>query len=165
MSYRVELKNESTRFQHLRRQLLSDYPEIDEETLADTLEGATDLNEAISAIVRSALDDETMAEALKARMEDMRARLERIRNTASNKRLAALDVMQQVGLKKVTEADFTVSLRPAPLGVIVTDEEAVPDDFKVEQPVKIDRRRLLEHLKHGEVIAGAALTNQRNSFL
>jgi hypothetical protein len=158
------LNSEISRFEHLRRQLLEDYPEIDEETLADTLEGATDLNEAISAIVRSALDDEAMAEALKTRMDDMKVRLERIRTTASNKRLAATDVMEQVGLKKVTEADFTVSLRPAPLGVIITNEEAIPDAFKVPQPARIDKRRILDHLKHGESVTGATLTNQRNSL-
>ena len=164
MTFNRSILAEANRFEQLRRQLVEDYPEIDDETLADTLEGATDLNEAISAIIRSALDDEAMAEALRVRMDDMRTRLERIRNAASNKRIAALDVMERVGLKKVTEADFTISLRPAPLGVIVTDEDAVPDAFKLPQPAKLDRRRLLEHLKHGEVITGAALTNQRNTL-
>ena len=158
------LTAETSRFDELRRQLLEDYPEIDDETLADTLEGATDLNEAISAIVRSALDAEAMAEALKARMEDMKARLERIRTTASKKRLAVMNVMERVDLKKVTQADFTVSLRPAPLAVVVTDENAVPDAFKVPQPAKLDKRRILEHLKHGEAVAGATLTNKRNTL-
>ena len=161
MHHDRKIQVEFSRFENLRRQLLENYPDIDDETLMDTLEGATDLNEAISAIVRSALDDEAMAEALKGRMEDMRARLERIRRTASNKRLAAIDVMEKVGLSKVTEPDFTISLRPAPVGVVVTDEEAVPKAFKIPQPARIDKRRLLEHLKPGEVITGAALTNPR----
>ena len=62
------------------------------------------------------------------------------------------------------EADFTVSLRPAPLGVVVTDEESIPDDFKVPQPARVDKRRILEYLKHGESVTGATLTNQRNSL-
>ena len=161
MQEKQVLNCEANRFEHLSRQLLRDYPDIDEETLADTLEGATDLNEAISAIVRSALDDEAMAEALKARMEDMRARLERIKTTASNKRLAALDVMEQTGLSKVTVPDITISVRPAPVGVVITDDEAVPNTFKVPQPARVDKKGLLKHLKNGEVITGAALTNPR----
>ena len=41
----------------LRRRLLEAEPDLDETTLLDTLEGLTDLNEAIAELVRSALVD------------------------------------------------------------------------------------------------------------
>jgi hypothetical protein len=164
VTHTSRLQAESNRFERLRRELVEVYPDIDDETLFDTLEGATNLNEAISTIIRSALDDEAFASALKSRIEDMRQRLSRIQHAASSKRLAALDVMEQVSLKKITEAEFTISVRPSPPGVIVTDEDEIPNDFKVPQPAKIDRRKLLDHLKIGEAISGAMLSNTRNTL-
>jgi predicted RNA-binding protein len=65
---------------YLREHLLAAYREaIDEETLRDTLEGISDLPEALAAVVRSYLDDLMMAAALGMRIEDMQARLSRSR--------------------------------------------------------------------------------------
>ena len=72
------LSIEFNRCTELRRRLIEADPEIDETTLLDTLEGATNLHEAIGEVVRSALDDETLADGLKLRLEAMRGRLEKI---------------------------------------------------------------------------------------
>ena len=45
----------AARFGALRDRLLVEVPDIDEETLADTLEGITDLREMLAELVRSAL--------------------------------------------------------------------------------------------------------------
>ncbi len=155
---------EISRFEHLRRHLIESYPDIDDETLFDTLEGATSLNEAIGAIVRSAVDDESLAEALKARVDSMRERLSRIQHTASNKRLAALEAMEQVDLKKIVEPDFTISVRPGSPGVVVTCDDTIPDAYKVPQSPKIDRRKILDALKGGADIPGAVLSNIQNTL-
>jgi len=159
-----ELSFEVSRFEHLRRYLMETYPDIDDETLFDTLEGATNLNEAVGVIVRSALDDEALVQALKARIEGMRERLSRIQNTASNKRLAALEAMEQVELKKIVEPDFTISVRPGSPGVVVTCDDTIPDAYKVPQPPKIDRRKILDALKAGADVPGAVLSNIRNTL-
>jgi hypothetical protein len=44
-----------------------EFPEVAEETLADTVEGLSDLDEAIAEILRSRLDDLALADALQAR--------------------------------------------------------------------------------------------------
>ncbi len=54
-----------------RQQLAERFPDADEEILADTLEGLTDLNEMIVQVTRSYLDDKSMVQALRARIDDM----------------------------------------------------------------------------------------------
>src|SRR6476661_1958429 len=49
------LKVEASKYLQLKRGLIADYPEADEDTLLDTLEGITDLHEMIAAVIRSAL--------------------------------------------------------------------------------------------------------------
>jgi hypothetical protein len=56
------LIHELTYHDYLREQIRNDFPDIDEETLADTLEGLTNLNEMLGAVVRSHLDDMEMVE-------------------------------------------------------------------------------------------------------
>ena len=95
----------------LRRRLIEADPDIDETTLLDTLEGATDLHEAIGEVIRSALEDEAMLSGLKGRLEDLKERLERIRLRIEKKRQVALTVMEDTGIEKLMQPDFTVSLQ------------------------------------------------------
>jgi hypothetical protein len=52
---RGQLTVEASKYQLLRQRLLADYPNLEEETVADTLEGITDLHEMIAVVIRSAL--------------------------------------------------------------------------------------------------------------
>ena len=49
--------------------LARDFPEADEETMADTIEGASDLPGLLTAVLRSRLEDLSLAEALRHRLE------------------------------------------------------------------------------------------------
>ena len=51
------LNHELANHEYLRQQLEKKFPDIDEETLLDTLEGITDLHEMIAEVVRSRQDD------------------------------------------------------------------------------------------------------------
>jgi hypothetical protein len=152
---------EITRFAELRRRLVEADPDIDERTLADTLDGATSLKEAIGGIIRSALEDQHLAEALKSRLEQMRERLARIEATAENKRQVALAAMEEADLEKILEPDFTVSLRAAPPGVVIVNAQDIPEWFWIPQSPKLDKRRILETLKAGTAVMGAELANTR----
>jgi hypothetical protein len=75
---RDSLKAEIPKYQLLRERLITDFPNIDEETRVDTLEGITDLHEMIAAVIRSALVDEALHSGLRGRLEHMKERLSRL---------------------------------------------------------------------------------------
>lgn len=63
--------------------------------------------------------------------------------------------------QKMKEAEFTISYRKSE-AVEVADEAAVPDEFRIPQPDKIDRAALKAALKNGAVIAGAQIVERQN---
>ncbi len=153
------LHQELATHQYLRQQLAEQFPEADEETLLDTLEGLTNLNHMLAAVVRSQLDDAFLAQALRARMDHMQERLERIKTRVENKKVLIATVMERTDLRKITEPDFTLSLRATPRPLVVVDESEIPERFWNPQPAKLDRRGLIEALKAGQTIEGATLGN------
>ena len=126
---RVQLTVEASKYQLLRQRLLADYPNLDEETLADTLEGITDLHEMIAAVIRSALVDEALQAGLRFRVDDMRERLSRLEQRASKKRQLALEAMTEVGLTKLEQSDFTASARAGSPALVVIAEETIPEAY------------------------------------
>src|SRR5712691_2268163 len=105
------LKNEVRLYQCLRERLLDRFPEADDETIRDTLEGISDLHEMITAIIRSALIDEALQVGLRSRLDDMKQRLLRLEERGIKKRQLALEAMSEVGLRKLEQPDFTASAR------------------------------------------------------
>ena len=156
---RQELRNELLHYEYLREQLAAQYPDADEETLLDTLEGITDLHEAISAVMRARLNDLTLASALKSRISNMQDRLSRIDIRAEAMKTAIVTVMDRAGIKKITDPEFTLSLRPVSPGLKLTNEALIPDEFWSPQPPRLNRRDLLITLKAGDVVSGAVLGN------
>jgi hypothetical protein len=111
------------------------FPDADEETLVDTLEGLSNLPDMLAEVLRSQLDDHSLVSALKARIGDMQARAGRIEERARKKRELVCSVMERADLKKLMEPDFTVSLRPTRPPLAVVDEEAVPDELAAGRDV------------------------------
>ena len=116
-------------YRAIRDRIRAEDPQIDEQTLADTVEGLTDLHEIITAIIRSALADEALATGLKGRIADMQERLDRLQDRASKRRQIAKDVMVELDLKKIIAPDFSVSIRAGLPSLMVIDEAAVPSIY------------------------------------
>jgi Siphovirus Gp157 len=157
----MQLKSELIRYQGTRERLLAIWPEIDCETLTDTLEGITDLHEMIAAVIRSALVDEALHAGLRFRVDDMKERLSRFELRASKKRQLALEAMTEVGLTKLEQPDFTASTRAGSPALVVIAEDRIPESYWQPQPPKLDRQAILGELKRGIEIPGAQTSNPK----
>ena len=164
LSEHQPLNREVSKHKLLLERLLAAYPEDSRDDLADTLEGLTDLNEMIAAVIRSALVDEALQQGLTVRMNDMKERMARLAQRSAKKRSLALEAMSEAGLKKLEQSDFTASTRSGVPALIVVSEEKVPESYWVPQPAKLDRQSLLTSLKRGENIVGAELSEPKTTL-
>jgi len=152
---------EVPKYQLLKERLTTEFPDLDEETLNDTLEGITDLHEMIAAVIRSALVDDALSTGLRTRLGEMKERLTRLEERGAKKRQLALEVMDEVGLSKLQEPDFTASTRAGSASLLVKSEGDVPAPYWIPQPPRMDRQALLGELKRGAEIPGVQLNNPK----
>jgi hypothetical protein len=155
----MDLKFAAINYRSIRDRIREQDPQIDEQTLADTVEGLTDLNEILTTIIRAALTDEALATGLKGRIAEMQGRLDRLQDRAAKRRQIAKDVMVELDLKKLTATDFTASIRPGMPALMVIDEAAVPSIYWEPRDPKLNRQGLLADLKGGAEVTGVALSN------
>src|SRR5260221_9142366 len=156
---RAALRNSLAIFEQIRDELRMEFPEVDEDALRDTLEGLSNLPEILAAILRSHLDDVAVVTALRTRLSDMQERLSRIEGRAEKKRALVTSVMARADLRKLTEPDFTVSLRPTAPPLMITAEAEIPEKYWKPQPPKLDRKSLIATLTPGQTGPGTAFAN------
>jgi hypothetical protein len=155
------LRTELQRYQVVRERLVQEFPDSDDETIRDTLEGITDLHNMIAVVIRSALVDEALHSGLRFRIDDMKERLSRLELRAGKKRELALHAMSEAGLSKLAQPDFTASTRAGSPALVVIAENKIPDPYWLPQPPKLDRQAILRELKRGLEIPGAEMSNPK----
>jgi hypothetical protein len=146
-------------YRGIRDRIRAQDPQIDEQTLADTVEGLTDLHEIVAAVIRAALADEALARGLKCRISDMQGRLDRLEDRAAKRRQIAKDVMVELDLKKLNAPDFTASIREGIPALMVLNEDAVPSIYWQPSEPRLKRQELAYELKQGAEIDGVALSD------
>jgi hypothetical protein len=144
----------------LREALLREFPTLadDEPALLDTLDGISDFPERCRALIVSSFDDETMAEALAARVKKMASRKSRLEDRAARKKYLVQAAMETAARRRFDFPEATVTLTKGSRHVIVTDEKALPDAYVkiIRKPIKADIKTALEG---GDEVPGAVLSN------
>ncbi len=146
--------------ERLRNELLERWPELanDEEVLADTLEGASDLPGVTAQIIRSALADELLSAGITGHIDQLRRRKQRLEERASRKRALALYAMQEGNLPRITQPDFSAHVGRSRSKVIITDEDALVLEY-VRLKREPDKTAIGEALRKGDTVDGATLSN------
>ena len=142
----------------IREHLLSEFPDIDPQTLRDSIDGETDLLDVVAGLLTAALDDEYTCEAITMSIKDRQARRDRYEHRAEKRREAALKIMQAIGERKIERPEFTASIRAVPPSVVVDDQTAL-GSYHMRVKYEPDKARIKETILAGEAVPGAHLTN------
>ena len=162
MTNEYKLDQHLRHHEYLRKELAERFPDADEETLRDTLEGMTDLTDMLAELIRSSLDDRALVTALKQREADMKERRERFENRAQKKRDLVEATMERADIKKIAEADFTAGMRAGKRKVMIIDEAAIPDNYWRNPDPVLDKITLYNALQaDGATVTGAVLNNPK----
>jgi anion-transporting ArsA/GET3 family ATPase len=146
----------------LKEQLREQFPDEDDDGLADTLEGMSALPEQIGAVVRSSDLDMALVEAIAKRMKELEARQQRLTHRFDTKRRLVAEAMERAGLRRVEAYDATITLAQKPAAVIITDRAAIPAAYLRLPPLvepQPDKAAILAALKQGAEVPGAVLSN------
>ena len=143
--------------EYLREKLLEEFPEENETSLADTLEGLTSLREKITALIHSQQDDQIFIDGLKVRIGELQDRLKNFETRFTAKKDLICKVMERADIKKIKEPDFTASLRPKNPALVVVNEADIPEDYWRPLAPKLDRQALIRDLKGNLPVPGVAL--------
>ena len=109
------MESEFAAHTELRRRLLELEPDLDEITLLDTLEGMTNLNEAIAEVVRSALIDAAYVAGLKGRIEEMQGAAGAAGGAGREQAgTGAGRRWRKPACARIVAPDFTITLRASP---------------------------------------------------
>lgn len=78
-------------------------------------------------------------------------------NTIDRMKNTIKDAMILHGVEKLQGDIISLSIRKSPDAVIVEDDAKIPDEYKVDQPKKIDKKSISNALKQGIEVPGASL--------
>ena len=157
MNTEPRINAELTRFPELRHRLVGAADAKGDTLVHDVLASVSDLHAPILSKVRGALADEDIASRLRGRMDEMEAHLRRIERRAEDKRGEALKAMAEASLQCLKAADLRIKVRRAPPILVVSDESAIPDAYRVARPAWLDYQAIRDALKAGVDVPGAAL--------
>jgi len=136
--------------------------DLDDQTVADTLEGMTGAIEVKAVNVACvARNLEATAGAIREAEAQMSARRKAIERRAEHLRAYLLHAMQATGIQKIESPYFRLAVRDNPAAVDVFDAKQLPAEFMRQPeppPPAPDKSAIKEALKAGRDVPGARLT-------
>ncbi len=158
----LDLVHEASRTLEAARVLRSQIAELagdDEDFIRDTLEGETDFEGIVRALLASIGEDEAHEAGLKSYLDELKARRDRLAQRAETKRALIASALAIAGRRSL-ECDLaTVTLKTVAPKALVTEESEIPSAFWKPQAPRLDLAALSSALRAGEAVPGATLSN------
>lgn len=126
----------------------------DNELLLGMIEGETDALELMDRLAEQALADKALVEIGSARLKRIEQRADRIRDLL-------LRMLEALELPKIERALYSASISHR-RNVVVTDADALPEEFVRRAPDKV---ALGKALRAGQELDGAMLSNPQPSLV
>lgn len=140
-------------------QIMLESGEIDEQVFTDTLNSMGD-KEKIESTCKVIRNLEAQAAAFKAEKERMADRQKTAENGVKRLKQALLDYLVASNKKKDSAGLFTVSIGTSK-SVNISNEDALPENFLIPQPPKIDKTAIGNAIKSGVEVPGAEILENR----
>lgn len=135
----------------------------DVETLADMIEGETDLREAIGEVDKSIIEDELLVAGLGSMIDDLGKRRGRIEERIGRKRAAIEQAMQIGEVKRIELPTGTLTLKDVPPKVEIYEEANIPAKYWKAQDPRLDKAALGKDLK--DIAAAVKAAEKANADL
>lgn len=137
------------------RDILAD----DDELKADTIEGETNLHEALVSALNRMAEIEAHADGIAAAIKRFKQRSDRLEAQAERIRAAITLALEMAELARIELPIATISLRKTPPKVVITSEADIPSAFFKEPAPVLDKKAILDALKASILVPGAELSN------
>lgn len=135
--------------------------DLDEQTIADTLEGMVGALEVKATNVAMFVRDmEATAEAIKTAEKQMAERRKALEVRTARIRAYIKDSMQIAGITKISCPYFSIAVRENPGAVVIDSENLIPADFMRQPeppPLAPDKKAIADAIKAGHDVPGARL--------
>ena len=123
-------------------------PEMDEQVIADTLEGLSDEIEAkADGYARVIKQMDADSKAIKAEEERLYNRRKSLENRISYLKNRLQYAMELTGSTKIKTELFNIGIQKNPAKVVIDDPTKIPEGFLIPQDPKVDTAAIKESLK------------------
>lgn len=131
----------------------------DVEAKASTVEGETQLVEALQSAVARDIELKAMIETGKALSKQINERIDRLEHQRETLKAAIVVAMETAGKKRLETPFGTAALMATQATVIVTEEADIPSEYWKPQDPKLDKTAIKKALKEKREVPGARLSN------
>ena len=146
---------------------MMDDPDIDEDTVLDTIEGVDgEIEVKADGYARVIAQLTSDAEGLKKEIDRLSKRKATIENNIGRMKTALQSAMVSTGKTKFKTDLFSFGIQKNPPSVIMDEPyiENIPEEYLIQQDPKIDRNKIKEDLKAGKNLEGLAHLEQSESL-
>ena len=127
---------------------MADECNLTQDDIKDTLEGLDyELEEKADAYAKVIRTLECDVDSVDAEIKRLTDKKMRIQNNISSMKRSLESTMIELGRKKIKTPLFGFNIQKNPPSVNILDESKVPDNFRIKQPDKIDRKSIIAELK------------------
>jgi hypothetical protein len=136
--------------------------EVNESVLKDTLESIQEsIEDKAENIAKLIKTFDANAKVLKEEEERLMNKRKSFESKVSYLKKYLQEQLEHVGIDKIKRPIFTISIQNNPQAVDIQNESLIPLQFMIPVDPKIDKRKVLEVLKSGEVVPGVELKQTR----
>lgn len=147
----------------LKESLIAAYG-VDADLVRDSIEGETNLHEAIAAAVLELAAVEGEKEGVEIAISKLKERLTRHSHKAEGIRGAIFTAMEIAELPSVKTPAATLTVRASQPKVEIVEQSLIPAIYWTRPDPVLDKRAVTDALKAGETVPGACLSNSTPSL-